>query len=438
MGLLTRVRAANAAGSDPAEGRAVKWGSTPPRDPAIAAWLGEGGESVSGQQVSVNSAMQLSAFYAGRRILAETCGFLPLHVMTRSGNGKERAPQHRLYHLLHNKPNPWQTAFRFKRMLTGHVVSRGNGYAQIVASGGAAAEALVPLHPDRTRSFWGPDGLPAYAYTPQNGPERVLLHHEVLHLRGLEDDGLMGLNPIEAQREMLGRSLAAQEYGARFFRNDARPSGVIKHPAHFEDDAAWQKWRKAWQDAQSGINRGKTAVLEDGMEYQDIGLSNEDAQFLETMQFSVLDIARMLRIPGFLLEAGDKSATYASVEQFFIAFRTLTITPWAAVWTGDLKLSLFTDAEWLSHDIVMDLKALMQGDAKARGEIYKVLFQNAGLSPNAMLRAEDMNTLGPLGDRTFVPMNMVPLDLVDEVLKQRNAGAPPASEETPDDDQPQA
>jgi HK97 family phage portal protein len=177
--------------------------------------------------------MRATAVFACVQYLARSIAAMPLILYRRlPDGGKERGPEHPLFGVLHDLPNGWQTAFEFRAMLQAHLCLRGNAYARIVASNGNPVSALVPLHPDRVRPL--PDrvrGRLVYEYYPRSGGREVLMQEEVLHLRGLSlaEDGLLGLSPLDCMREAVGLALAAESYGARFYRNDARPGVIIKH-----------------------------------------------------------------------------------------------------------------------------------------------------------------------------------------------------------------
>ncbi|MCH8131405.1 MAG: phage portal protein [Myxococcales bacterium] len=209
-------------------------------------------------------------------------------------------------------------------MLMVHLALRGNGYAEIIPSGGNPVAELIPLHPDRVRPFWAPDNTVAYQYQPLNGPSRIILGAEMFHVRGLGFDGLSGLSPIRLHRETIGEDFAAQEYSARFWANDATPSGVLKIEGTLGDEAQ-ARLRKSWEEQQTGINRHRPALLEDGLEYEAIGLTREDAQYVESRKFTGLQIARMFRIQPNKIGILDR-ATFSNIEQQSIEFVVDTMT----------------------------------------------------------------------------------------------------------------
>ncbi|HSH84362.1 MAG TPA: phage portal protein, partial [Guyparkeria sp.] len=157
-----------------------------PKDPILAEWFGGRSNTSAGVSVTADSAMRISAVFACVRILSSAIASLPLIVYRRVENdGRRRDAAHPLYGLLHDAPNRWQTSYEFREMQAAHLLLRGNAYAEIVPSGTRAVAELVPLNPDRVRPFMAPDGTVAYEYSPDEGESRIILQHEMHHLRGL-------------------------------------------------------------------------------------------------------------------------------------------------------------------------------------------------------------------------------------------------------------
>jgi hypothetical protein len=244
-------------------------------------YRGSGGGLVSntGRIVSPESAMRVTAVFRCVSILSQTLASLPLHVFKRlgPGGGKDRAVQNPLYYVLHDRPNGWQTSFDFRAMLMAHLCLRGNAYAEILPGARGAVDQLIPLHPDRvTPEVMKVDNSYRMRYRVAEfgtGAVRILTQDEVLHIRGLSSDGFVGVSPIAAAREAVGLSLATEEHGARTFGNGARPGGVLTSDKPLSPDAK-VRLKDSWNQTQSGLeNAGKTAVLSDGLKWQQIGMT---------------------------------------------------------------------------------------------------------------------------------------------------------------------
>ena len=273
------------------------------------------GGTTAGMTVNERTAMQTTAVYACVRILSEAIAGLPLHVYRhRMDGGKERFPQHPLYSLLHNEPNPEMTSFVFRETLMSHLLLWGNAYAQIIRNGRGQPIALYPLLPSKMEVSRSANGQLLYTYyrdTDESGLKPkggyvTLRRDEVLHIPGLGFDGLVGYSPIAMAKNAIGMALATEEYGARFFANGANPGGVLEHPGVIKDV---QRVKDSWNAAYQGSgNAHRVAVLEEGIKFQAIGIPPEQAQFLETRKFQIDEIARIFRVPPHMVGDLEKSS----------------------------------------------------------------------------------------------------------------------------------
>ena len=289
-------------------------------------------------------------------------------------------------------------------MLQGHLALRGNAYCQIITNPRGEINELLPIHPDRVRVEVMRSGEFRYRVTDRFGDETILPRSGIWHLRGLSSDGVMGMNPIELARESLGIALAAQDYGARFFANDAKPSGGwIEFPGSFKDPEAKKVFRESYQAAQSGANRGKVLVLENGMKFHEVGVTNKDAQFLELRKFQITDIARIFRVPPHMIADLDR-ATFSNIEQQSLEFVMHTMTPWAERWEASIEAELLLDNDPL--EIEFEFANLMRGDAASRSAYYQSGIQNGWLTRNEARIAENLNPIDGL-DEPLRPLNMV-------------------------------
>lgn len=354
------------------------------------------GRSASGKNVNEFTAMQTTAVYACVRILAESIASLPLHVYEYKGQGKERVSEHPLYGLLHDSPNPEMTSFIFRETAMTHLLLWGNAYAQILRDGMGRVVGLYPLLPNRMSVDRDEQGEIVYTYMPSNDSnphvtQQVKLHRQdVLHIPGLGFDGLVGYSPIAMARNAVGMTLACEEYGSAFFANGARPGGVLKHPGVLKDPS---KLRKSWQAVYGGTaNTGKVVVLEEGVDYQQISIPPEEAQFLETRKFQIDEIARLYRVPPHMIGDLDKSS-FNNIEQQSLEFVKYTLNPWVVRWEQSLQKALLSPAEQKRYFMKFNVDGLLRGDYQSRMAGYAVGRQNGWLSANDIREMENMNPI---------------------------------------------
>lgn len=399
--------------------------SSSDRSPWGSFWFQPVGFGSGGMHVDANSAMRLSAVYACVRVLAESMAVLSIRLYRpKAGGGRALVTDHWLNRLLAKQPNRFQTPFEWREMLQGHLVLRGNAFCQIIEDGRGGIAELMPLHPDRVQIELLDNGSYRYRYTDRNGQINIFARQEVWHLRGLSSDGIVGLNPIELQRAAIAGGLAAQDYGNRFWVNDAKPTGGwIELPGKFADKAARDIFRESWQSMQGGANRGKTAVLEGGMKYHEVGVSNKDSQFLESRQFTVSDICRIFRVPPHL--AGDLSrATFSNIEHQGLEFVTYSMTSWAERWESSIEMNLLGPDSGL--EIEFGFESLLRGDSAGRATYYQDGIQSGWLTRNEARQREGLDPLPGLSE-PLRPLNMIEDSKAPDEISEGDGGADDAA-----------
>ena len=379
------------------------------------------GGTTSGKTVTERSAMQMTAVYSCVRILSEAVAGLPLHLYkyTDSG-GKAMALDHSLYLLLHDEPNPEMSSFVFRETLMTHLLLWGNAYAQIIRNGKNEVIALYPLMPNKMSVDRDENGKLYYTY--YRGQDEAIRDKEfavtlqpsdVLHIPGLGFDGLVGYSPIAMAKNAIGMAIACEEYGAKFFANGAAPGGVLEHPGTIKDP---QRVRESWQSTFGGSgNANKIAVLEEGMKYTPIGISPEQAQFLETRKFQINEIARIFRVPPHMVGDLEKSS-FSNIEQQSLEFVKYTLDPWVIRWEQSIMRSLFSENEKKKYFVKFNLEGLLRGDYQSRMNGYAIGRQNGWMSANDIRELENLDRIPAEdgGDLYLINGNMLPL---------KNAGA---------------
>lgn len=352
--------------------------------------------------LSGDGAYRIAAVLAAVRVIAEGVAALPLKVYHRLPNGdKEPFPDHPLYRVLHDQPNGWQTSFEFRETLQAHLCLRGNAYASIGTYGGEVV-SLMPLDPDRMRIEGRKNGGFVYVYARHDGGTTRYDRDEILHIRGLSSDGYYGLSPLQYMRQTLSLTSQLQDHADSLFKNGARPGVVFETDQPMRVNVA-KALKEEWDRTHAGTaNTGKTAIMPFGLKAKTIGMTNEDAQFLESRKFQVSEIARFFRVPPHLI--GDlEKATFSNIEQQALEFVTYTLRPWLTRWEQAIKRDLITDRDVFVEFQTLDL---LRGDAASRAQFYKELSYLGAMSVNDIRRAENMPPIGPAGDKRFIQSNM--------------------------------
>lgn len=378
-----------------------------PTQEIIDLW-GGGVQSKAGVNVTELNALQSTAVYACVRVLAEAVASLPFLVYRRlPAGGKTRAPEHPLFKILHHRPNPLMTSFELRETLTAHVTLWGNAYAEIERNNANIPIALWPLLPNKMR-VEGEEQVLKYFYTLPQGKEVQIPAENIFHLRGLSANGFLGQSVIGFAREAIGLSLGTEEFGSRFFSNNAVPGGVLQHPGRLSKEGR-DNLQKSFKQEHEGLSKAhRMAILEEGMEYKMIGIPGKDAQFLETRKFQVNEIARIYRVPPHLI--GDlERATFSNVEQQNINFVVHTMRAWFVRWEQAILRDLFEEEESEIFFAEFLVDGLLRGDAKSRNEAYAIQRQWGIINADEWREMENKNPQpNGQGKVYIVPVNYAP------------------------------
>lgn len=388
--------------------------------------------------VNEDTALTYSAVYRAVAILATTGGSLPIKLCRRSErNGREvreTVYDHPVAYALNREPNYEQTPMTWCEYLIASMALRGNGYNEI--SWGKTEDkrvelwSLQPAGMSVKRQEIDPTAKTrplTYEYTVETS-KIVLEPSQVLHVP-LYGDGVVGKSPISLARQGIGLGLAAEGFGSTWFGHGSQPSGILTHPGKIGDKLR-TKMREAIEERHGGIsNANRIMVLEDGMTWTQIGVAPEDAQFLETRQFQITDIARWFGIPPHMLGEMGR-ATWNNVEQLAIEFVTYTLRPYLIRIEQEINRKLLKNEPDLYVKFSVD--ALLRGDSAARFARYEIGHRIGMFNINDVLELEDRNPIDDeLGELRFVQANMMTLD---NAAKAKPQGQPEPKEKAPASD----
>ncbi len=393
--------------------------------------LGE--SSAAGISVTAEKALGLTAFWAGVRIISQTVASLPCEVFERQGKVNRRADEHRVDRLLYVRPNPHMTPFTFKEIRMHHLLCWGNAYCEIEYDGANQPIALWPLLPDRT-GVEVKNGEKMF-YTHVNGVKVWLAADRVLHVPGLGFDGLRGYNVVKVHRDALGLAMATNQYGSDFFRNSGRPSGMVVHPGSPQKEER-KELRESWDHYHTGLGKAqRTAFMWGGMKYEAFSVPPEEAQYLGSREMSIEEVARILNLNPILLQHFSKATTWGSgVAQFLVAFGKFTIAPWCERDEDAMSWDLFKESERGRFYVKYNLNALLRGDPETQAKVNEIKWRNGALNADDWRGQDEENPLPDgMGQKYFVPLNMLPLDQVLNPPEPAPA-PPPAAEPEPDAD----
>lgn len=324
--------------------------------------------------VTPATAEGVSAVYACVSAISETIASLPLPVYRRTDTGREKAPDHALYKVLHDSPNERQTALEFREQMTAHMLLRGNAYARIIRGNDGQVRQLVPIHPDRMRVIELDNGRLGFEYTGKDGIQMPLTQDEVFHLRHRSDDGVMGVSPLARCREVVELAIAERDHGVSTFRNGAKLLGVLKAPGRLNPGQ-----RQAIASAWSAYKSGGTPVLDEGLDYQTVSMSLEDAEWIEARKFSVNEVARLFRVPPVIIQSME-SANYSNSVELARQFVTMCLRRHLVCWEQAIARQLLTEAGRRIYFAEHSVEGLLRGDSATRSAFYESAIQNGWMT----------------------------------------------------------
>ena len=370
----------------------------------LAELFAAGGASVAGVGVNPATAMRYVTVYACVRLIAESIAQLPIHVYRKGPDGaKQRLTGIPLADILGAAPNSWQTGFEYFEFALAALCLRGNHFAfKSLSSRGQLLE-LIPLVPGSVTVNRSGYDL-SYTVRFEDNTTDTLPQEKIHHVRGLSLDGFTGISPIAYQRNAIGLGIAAENHGGYMFRNGAKPAGILVHPGTLSDEA-YARIKKSWQETHGGERQGGTAVLEEGLGFKEISMSNEDAQFLETRQFQRTEICSIFRVPPHMI--GDLSkSSFSNITQQSLEMVKYTFLPWCRRLETAMNRDLLSPQDrqrGLYVQFLLD--GLERADIETRYKVYNIGVNTGMLSPNDCRGKENMNPR-PGGDLYLVPLNM--------------------------------
>lgn len=347
--------------------------------------------------VNATTAQGVSAVYACVSAISETVASLPLILYKRDGEGRSPAADHPLYRVLHDQFNPDMTALEGRELMQSWVLLKGNAYARIVTGNDGQVRALLPMSPDRVQVLRVGDKL-AYDYTDPNGTVSRLLQSEVLHLKHRTgDDGVLGVSPIAAARGVVELAIAERDHGVNTFTNGAKMLGILRFPGKLKDTQR-TALRESWATQHGGAaNAGKTAILEEGVEYQPVSMTLEDSSWIAARQMSVYEIARLYRVPPTIIGQMENSNFSNSVE-LARQFVTMCLRRHLVSWEQAIASKLLTDAGRRTYFAEHAVEGLLRGDSTNRADFYTKGIAAGWMLPSEARRLENLPVIEGIDD----------------------------------------
>jgi HK97 family phage portal protein len=384
-----------------------------------------GAENPAGKEVTVATALQLSAAWSCIKLLSETIASLPCQLYERGSNNERRgANKHPLYELLHNQPHADMTAMSFWQAYVASMLTHGAGYAEKHYSQRRLV-ALEPLHPGRIGAKVLASGALEWRYVDLDGEERTIPENKLFYTPAFSLNGRTGLSPIRYGASVLGAALAADESSGKIFANGMRPLGALSidkilTPKQREDMRA-----NVLDKFRGSTNNGAALLLEAGMKYETFSIPPEDAQLLATRSFGIEEVCRWFGVPPIMVGHSEKVTAWGTgIEQIVIGFLTFSLRPWLTRLEQSIRRQLIEPEERARYFAEFSVEGLLRSDSAARASFYSTMAQNGLMSRNEIRRLENLPPIDG-GDVLTVQSNLIAIDK----LSEEPSDAPPVDEQ---------
>lgn len=373
--------------------------------------FGGGQDSKAGARVNEVAAVQVTAVFACVRLLGQVLASLPLHTYRRTVTGKEKAREHPLYFVLHTLWNKECTSYTGRLIMMVNLLLTGNAYAEIVRNRAGNVVGLWPIPSNRVMPRRNPKTQEIfYEIYTMDGKTRFLYQEQVLHIQWVGAGNFDSFKPIVLAREAIGLSLAAEEFGSRFFSAGANASGIAEYPGKLSDEA-YERFKKTFTEKYTGLSKGQRVMfLEQGLKFTKLTINPNEAQALETRRYQTEEIARFYGVPLHLLQEHTKSTSWGTgLEEMNIGFVIFSLRPYLVCWEQEFTRSIFIGSERQVYYSEFSVEGLLRGDTKARAEFYTAMF-NIGVYSQNDIRAKENDNPFEGGDKHWVPLNMVSIE----------------------------
>ena len=356
------------------------------------------------------AAEQLSPVAAAHRILTNAFGVIPFGVYRREGGARVPVEDETLRRLLGRRPNAYMTPFILGKVVMSNAFWHGFGAVWNRRDAAGRLTERIALPTDCCSIYKDPDG-PMYWYSYNvDGVQRTFAPRELSILFFETYNGIWGRGMLDLARETVAADSLAQQYGRKFYQNGARISGIVEVDTDAKPETKDKVRREFGRYASD--DAFKVAVLDHGMKYTPLGLSQSDAQYMESRTFSVEEVARFSGVPKHMLQTGKES--YDSNAQQRVNYVTDTLVPFVTQWEQQNREKLLTRAQrgqgWYIHG---NVSVLLRGDDQSRSQFYERMLRNSVYNPDECRALEERPPIpGGLGQRFFLSKNMGSLESI--------------------------
>ena len=381
--------------------------------------------SAAGITVTHDEALKCPAVAVSVKVISESVAQLPFNIFRVGEDGERKVvasnPVQKLLSV-HGRPNSWQSSFEFRRWATRRVALYGNAYA-LKQSVNGVLTGLIPIaRPVAVEQ--NALGELVYKVTGKHGDRITYSQDSIFHLRGESDDALVGIDPIMQNAEAIGLALAQDRFAGKMFSNGVKLSGVLELPGVMSEVALKNLKESFEQQYGSVENAHRVLVLENGVKFNAVSMTLNDAQLLESRKLQRSIVCALWRVPPHMV--GDlEHATFSNIEELNRHLIEHTVMTWLDMWQQNIEQQLLTPGQRVSHIAKFNVNAFLRGNATSRAQFYNAGITGTWMSPNEVREYEDLPPRD--GGDQYVNPNITPKP--DNGPANDNAGKPEKSPE---------
>ena len=366
-----------------------------------------------------NNALTFASVYACVQAIADDMAAMPLQAFKSTDNKRERVREHAADYVLTKRTNRNMNPFNWKKLVLTDLLTYGNHYSLIAFGSDGQVQELIPLNAAATKVYQDSNTNEIFYRTTHHNETKDLLNYEVFHVRNMSKDGIEGISPILTLKENIESNASADMLNHSLVSSGGVPKGIIKVAASLGTDAK-EKVKAEWKKVNSGNAVG---VLDSGMDFQSLGQSIQEMEWLKGQKFNLEMISAVFKVPLHRINQLDR-ATFSNIEHQSLEYYKNTLLPLARMIEEEVNFKLFSDREIKQgYYVKFNFDAILRPDSITRATVQEMNYRNGFKTLND-IRAENEDDAYPdeMADKPMMTLNYDALENFDKSNQSENEG----------------
>lgn len=386
------------------------------------------GSDTKSETATSQNALSFASVYACVQAIADDLGALPLQAFKRTDEKRERVREHAVDYVLTKRANRNMTPFTWKKLVLTDLLTYGNHYSLIAFGSDGQVQELIPLNASVTDVFQDSNTGKLFYRTTRNNETVDFLDYEIFHCKGM-GDGIKGISPILTLKYNVESNASADMLNHSLLRGGGIPKGIIKLQGAVNEEAK-QRVKAEWKRTNSG---NAIAVLDNGMEYQGLGQTIQEMEWLSGQKFNLEMISAVFKVPLHRINQLDRS-TFNNIEHQSLEYYKNTLLPLARMMEEEINIKLLSDRELRQgYYVKFNFDAILRPDAITKATVQEINFRNGFKTLNEIRAENEDNAFPdePMADKPMMTLNYSALENFD---KSNEAGTGNNTEPEPPSD----